>query len=243
MGKAKYYDLLYEDEAIVVVNKHLQVLSIPDRFRPELPNIYHLLKDRYGEIYTIHRLDKDTSGVLCFARSKAAHKDLNDQFAQRQTQKVYLALVLGTPFPSEGRIEAAIGPHPSKAGLMAIQSKAKPSITDYKVVETFKHYSLVECNILTGRMHQIRVHLKHLGCPIAVDPQYGGKEALYLSEIKKKKFKLGKYEEEQPILSRVPLHAFRLKIRHPITGNEMEFEAEAPKDIRATLNQFRKWGA
>jgi 23S rRNA pseudouridine1911/1915/1917 synthase len=242
MGKNKYYDLIHEDEHIVVVNKHLQVLSIPDRFRPDIPNIYNLLQDKYGEIYTVHRLDKDTSGVLCFARTREAHKNLSQQFEKRQTEKIYLALVVGQPYPEEGRIEAALDKHPTKAGLMKVVAKGKPSTTEYKVLEQFKHYSLLECKILTGRMHQIRVHLQHIGTPLAVDPQYGGKEAIFLSEIKQRKFNLSKGTEEQAILSRVPLHALRLELKHPADGNPIAFEAEPPKDIRALLNQLRKWG-
>lgn len=242
MRKQKFYDLIYEDESIVVVNKYLQVLSIPDRFRPNIPNIYNLLQERFGEIYTVHRLDKDTSGVICFARTKEAHRSLSLQFQKRKTQKIYLAIVLGQPYPEEGRIEEALDKHPTKAGLMKVHHKGKASSTDYKVIETFKNYSLLECKILSGRMHQIRVHLKHIGTPLAVDPQYGGAEAIYLSEIKKRKFKLAKDQEERPIMERVPLHALRLGIYHPTTNEFVEFTAEAPKDIRAMLNQLRKWG-
>lgn len=241
MAKQKYYEIIFEDEAIVVLNKFAQVLTIPDRHKPDLVNLYNLLQAEYGEIFIVHRLDRDTSGVLIFAKTAAAHKHLNDQFVERRTIKKYLALVNGTPFQEEARIEAALVAHPSKSGLMMVANKGKASTTDYKIVEKFKNYSLLECSILTGRTHQIRVHLKHIGHPLCVDLNYGGAAALYLSDFKKRKFNLGKLEEEQPMLTRVPLHAFQLTLEHPVSGETMTFEAELPKDLRATLNQLGKW--
>jgi len=241
MAQKKYYELIYEDEDLVVVNKALKVLSIPDRYRPNLPNIYDLLKVKYGEIYVVHRLDKDTSGVICFARTAESHKLLNQQFQARETTKQYLALVKGLPFPEKGIVDAAIAAHPYKQGLMSIYAKGKPSITNYEVIEAFKQYSLVACSILTGRTHQIRVHLQYIGHPLAVDESYGGAKALYLSEIKRRKFNLSKGTDERPMLERVPLHAHVLILTHPKTHKKIEFKAEMPKDMRAIINQLRKW--
>ena len=241
MSKSRPYEIIYEDDDIIVINKASQILSIPDRHRPEIINIYTLLSEKYPEIYIVHRIDKDTSGVMIFAKNAEAHKDLNNQFENRTTTKKYIAILRGIPFPEQGRIEAKIGPHPTQLGLMTVSSRGKEAITDYKVLEAFKDFSLVECTILTGRTHQIRVHTKYIGCPIAVDPQYGTHSSLFLSEFKKRKFKIGKFNEEIPMLSRVPLHAFQLTIKHPRTGQEMTFEANPPKDIQAVLSQLRKW--
>jgi len=241
MSKNSAYEILFEDESLIAVNKSAQVLSIPDRHRPELTNIYTQLQEKYGEIFIVHRIDKDTSGVLIFAKTVAAHKNLSEQFEVRSTVKIYKALVIGSPFPEEGRIEAGIAHHPTQLGLMCISSKGKESMTEYRVLEKFKNYSLLECRILTGRTHQIRVHLKHIGHPLVVDPQYGGKEAFYLSEFKKRKFNLGKWDEEVPMLSRVPLHSASLGFNHPLSGEPMSIEAEMPKDMRAVLSQLSKW--
>jgi RluA family pseudouridine synthase len=241
MSKNSAYEILFEDESLIAVNKAAQVLSIPDRHRPELTNIYALLLEKYGEIYIVHRIDKDTSGVLLFAKTAAAHKSLSEQFEDRTTVKLYKALVIGCPFEEEGRIEAGIAHHPTQLGLMCVSSKGKESITEYRVLEKFKNYSLLECNILTGRTHQIRVHLKHIGHPLVVDFQYGGKESFFLSEFKKRKFNLGKWEEEVPMLSRVPLHAYSLTFNHPVSGEQMTLTAEMPKDMRAVLSQLAKW--
>ena len=241
MSKNSAYEILFEDESLIAVNKAAKVLSIHDRHRHELTNIYALLLEKYGEIYIVHRIDKDTSGVLVFAKTAAAHKSLSEQFEGRTTVKLYKAMVIGCPFEDEGRIEAGIAHHPTQLGLMCVSSKGKESITEYRVLEKFKNYSLLECNILTGRTHQIRVHLKHIGHPLVVDFQYGGKESFFLSEFKKRKFNLGKWEEEVPMLSRVPLHAYSLTFNHPVSGEEMKLTAEMPKDMRAVLSQLAKW--
>ncbi|MCP4443382.1 MAG: RluA family pseudouridine synthase [Aureispira sp.] len=237
----KNYDILFEDDHILVVNKHYNFLTIPDRFRPDLPNLYNELEKKYGKIFVVHRLDKGTSGTICFAKTAEAHKHISQQFESRSTKKLYWAVVDGCPMEKEGRIEATIARHPTKAGIMTIHRKGKPSITDYKVLDTFKECSLVEASILTGRTHQIRIHLKHIGHPLVVDKDYGKRDKLFLSEIKKRKFNLGKYEEERPLLSRAALHAANLTIKHPSTGKKMTFEAPMPKDLKALLNQLSKW--
>lgn len=241
MSKSSAYQIIFEDDQLIAVNKTPQILSIPDRHRAEIANIYTMLKEKYAEIFIVHRIDKDTSGVLIFAKTAEAHKNLSLQFEDRKTVKIYKALVIGCPFPEEGRIEAGIAPHPTQLGLMAISSKGKEAITDYKTIEKFKNYSLLECNILTGRTHQIRVHLKHIGNSLIVDPNYGEKTAFFLSEFKKRKFNLGKWDEEIPMLSRVPLHAYSISFSHPKTAETITLTAEMPKDMRAVISQLGKW--
>ena len=218
------------------------MLSIPDRYHPEKPNLLTLLKSQYGEIFTVHRLDKETSGILCYARTEAAHKHLSKQFQDRTVEKIYLTLLDGQLHEEEGRIEKPIAPHPHIEGKMIVTAKGKPSITDWKVVETFKNFTLVEANIKTGRTHQIRVHFEAIGYPLAVDSVYGRREAFVLSEIKpKKKFRMGKDQEERPLLSRSILHAFRLTLDHPSSGKRFSQEAPLPKDFRAVVQQLKKW--
>ena len=114
-------------------------------------------------------------------------------------------------------------------------------MSHYQVAEEFRHYSILHVSPKSGRTHQIRVHLAHIGFPLAVDVFYGQKTQLFLSEIKQRKFKIGKDVDEQPILARVPLHALSLKLLQPSTGEEMNFSAELPKDLRALQNQLSKW--
>lgn len=236
----KDYTVLLEDEHLIIVDKRSNLLTIPDRYRVDIPNLYHLLQAKYGEIYTVHRLDKGTSGVIVFAKNKEVHRLLSLQFQAREPLKRYYAIVKGVPYESAGVID--VGLSPNKEGGMHVDVKrGKPSVTEYRVVENFTQFALIEAVILTGRTHQIRIHFKHLGHPLAVDALYANKEELYLSEIKRKRFNLKKNTDERPLLTRVPLHAHSLRFKHPITKEMIEVNSEVPKDMRATLNQLRKW--
>lgn len=234
------YNIIWEDDYLVIANKPSGLLTIPDRFRPDLPNLYQQLKTAYSEIYIVHRLDKGTSGLICFAKDKETHKLMSQQFENRLPQKHYYALVKGIPFEAEGTIDAGLSANTS--GSMRIDIKrGKPSVTNYVIKESFASYALLDVQILTGRTHQIRVHLRHLGHPLAVDATYGQDTALYLSQLKRKKFNLKQETEERPLMDRVPLHAYKLQFEHPVTQQAIELVCDMPKDMRATLNQLRKW--
>ncbi len=235
------YTILHEDEQILIVSKPSGLLTIPDRMGNK-ESLLGLLEQKFGKVFVVHRLDRETSGVLCFARNEAAHRNLSLQFEHHTTDKFYLALVDGVLHHEEGEIDKPIGEHPVIPGKMAISNSGKPSLTFYRVAERFKHFTLAEVLIKTGRTHQIRVHFQSIGYPLAVDALYGRRAAMYLSEIKGKSYKSGKYsEEERPLMERTSLHAARLRIDHPATGERLEFKAELPKDFAAVLNQLRKW--
>jgi 23S rRNA pseudouridine1911/1915/1917 synthase len=243
MGKqTTSYDILLEDDQLLFLNKAAHVLSIPDRFKPENPNLYHMLTKRYGKIFVVHRLDKETSGVMCFAKTEEAHKSLSRQFEQRTTEKVYLALCEGVPLQKEDSIDLGIAPHPSISGKMIVSNKGKTAQTTYKVLEEFKAFALLQAQIHTGRTHQVRVHLHAIGHPLAVDSLYNHRSALFLSEFKRKAFHLAKNKEERPLLARNSLHAWKLSVLHPGRQQPIQVEAPLPKDLRAALNQLRKWG-
>ncbi len=237
-------DIIHEDESLIIVNKPADLLTIPDRFDATKLSLIKLLSEYYTEkIWIVHRLDRETSGIICFAKTEDAHRNLSQQFFNRTVDKIYLALVDGKPNPEMGTIDARIGPHPTLPGKMIVSRIGKKAITDYKVIEIFKAFSLVEANIHTGRTHQIRVHLKHLGHPIVVDALYGKRSEFFLSEVKHRKYQLGKEQEERPLMSRTVLHAHQLTIDHPLTGERMAFSVPLPKDFQAVLNQLRKWGS
>ena len=230
--------ILEEDENLVAINKPSALLTIPDREGKEA-SLKQILKNKYGEIFTVHRLDKDTSGIVVFAKNEGAHKQLSQLFEARETVKIYNGFVLGSPFEKAGKINEPIAEHPVKKGLMTVHKKGKESITEYEVLENFRLYSWMRFHILTGRTHQIRVHMKYFGHPIVCDELYGDGKAVFISAIKRKKFNLSKsQEEERPVLSRLALHASQLKfeLNHKIYA----LEAELPKDLRATLQQLRK---
>ncbi|MBV7532715.1 RluA family pseudouridine synthase [Chitinophaga sp. sic0106] len=231
--------IILETPDFVILNKPSGMLTLPDRHDNELTSLLGLLRKHYGEIFTVHRLDRDTSGIILFARNEAAHKYYSQLFESREVKKFYLAMVTGQLVPKEGSVDEAIMEHPVVKGKMVTNRRGKASLTDYKVLEEFGLLSLVKLQIHTGRTHQIRVHMKHLGHPVAVDEMYGTGEPIRLSAIKKK-FKLGKYvEEERPLLSRLALHAAELEFKDQ-QGNVQLVEAPLPKDMAALLNQLRK---
>jgi 23S rRNA pseudouridine955/2504/2580 synthase/23S rRNA pseudouridine1911/1915/1917 synthase len=198
-----------------------------------------MLKAQYGNIYTVHRLDKETSGMIIFAKTEEAHKGLSQLFEGREMEKYYLGLVYGKMHNSSGSIDAPIMEHPGKALKMMTHAKGKTSLTDYEVQESFRLFSWVRFRIHTGRTHQIRVHMQHIGHPIVCDEIYGDPKPVLLSSLKKN-YKLSKEaEEERPILSRLGLHSYQLQFNWK--DQDFDFEAPLPKDLRATLQQLRKW--
>lgn len=235
-------DIIFEDDHIIVANKPAQLLSIPDRFDATKPSLSAELTVTRGKIFIVHRLDRETSGIIVFAKNEETHRHLSMQFENHETQKVYLALLDGVMHQEEGEIDRPITEHPTIPGKMMVAKKGKESFTLFKVIERFKHFTLVEADIRTGRTHQIRVHFQSLGYPLAVDALYGRREALFGRDIKNK-FKVGKFtEEELPLMKRTTLHAFRLTFKHPLSNEWVSFESDVPKDFRALLNQLRKWG-
>ncbi len=231
--------IIYSDEDVVVINKPSGILTIPDR-EGKGNSLKELLQDKFENIFTVHRLDRDTSGVVIFARNEKMHRHLSMQFEHRETKKFYNGLVLGEPSPGVGTINEPIAEHPGKKGLMTVYRKGKESITDYETEESFRLFSWMRFRIHTGRTHQIRVHMKHIGHPIACDAFYGDGKPVFISQIKNK-YKLSeKEEEERPILSRLALHASEIIIKN-LKGGEYQFIAPPPKDLRAVVQQLKKW--
>ena len=230
--------IVFENDNFIALNKPSGLLSIPDRQGKEI-SLKILLKEKYGNIFTVHRLDKDTSGLIVFAKNETAHKHLSLQFEGRQTKKTYQGLVIGSLMEAQGSIDSPIAEHPALNGTMIIHRNGKEALTDYEVLDDFVIYSLVQFRIHTGRTHQIRVHMKDIGHPIVCDELYGDGKPILVSSLKSK-FKLSKdVEEERPILNRLALHAFQLTFAD-FKGKPVELEAPLPKDMRATLQQLAK---
>jgi 23S rRNA pseudouridine1911/1915/1917 synthase len=230
--------IVFENDDFVALNKPSGLLSIPDREGKDI-SLKVLLKEKYGNILTVHRLDRDTSGLIVFAKNEATHKFLSQQFEGRLTKKIYQGLVIGSLPEKKGTIDSPIAEHPGQNGTMIIHRKGKESLTDYEVLEDFGIYSLVQFQIHTGRTHQIRVHMKELSHPVVCDALYGDGKPILVSSLKSK-FKLAKdVEEERPILGRLALHSFLLSFKD-MQGKIIDLEAPLPKDIRATLQQLAK---
>ncbi len=214
-------DVLFEDGDLVVLNKAPGIVVHPAAGNPSgtLVNalLHHCasLSGIGGELRPgiVHRLDKETSGCLVVAKNDAAHQALSKQFAEREVLKVYLALAGGVFLKKSGVIETFIGRHPVHRKKMAVvqEGRGRNAVTDYRVVRELPGASLVECTLHTGRTHQIRVHLKHLGHPILGDELYG---------------KRGAYPRQM-------LHAWKLGFKHPRTGEWMQFQAALPADFIA----------
>jgi 23S rRNA pseudouridine1911/1915/1917 synthase len=229
--------LVFENDDLIALNKPSGLLSIPDREGKEI-SLKVLLQEKYPQIFTVHRLDKDTSGLIVFAKNEETHRNLSMQFAERQTEKIYLGLVLGSLIEKKGTVNKPIAENTVKKGTMIIHQRGKESITDYEVIEDFGIYSWLQFRIHTGRTHQIRVHMKDIGHPVACDELYGDDKPILLSSFKSK-FKLSKKEEEErPILNRLGLHAFKLKFSNG--GRGFELEAPVSKDLKATIQQLEK---
>jgi 23S rRNA pseudouridine955/2504/2580 synthase/23S rRNA pseudouridine1911/1915/1917 synthase len=228
--------IIFQDDNLVAVNKPSGVLTIPDR--EGNVSLKNYLQTAFGEIFTVHRLDRGTSGIVVFAKNEKTHKQLSQIFEGREIEKYYQGLVLGKLAEPAGTIDIPIMEHPVTKGLMVTNKKGKPSQTEYQVLETFRYFSWLQFQIHTGRTHQIRVHMKHIGHPVVCDELYGDAKPILLSSLKKK-FKLSKNDdEERPILARLALHSFRLKF--VLNTKELDLTAPLPKDLRACLQQLRK---
>lgn len=231
-------NICYEDNDMLVCNKPSGLLSIPDRINKNLPSMQMLLKQKYEDIYVVHRLDKETSGCIVFAKNKETHQYLSSQFEHRKVQKIYHAILQGTPALVEGTIAQSIVAHKSVAGKMTIDNKkGKTAISHYKLLEKFGKYSLVSFHIETGRTHQIRVHSAFIGHPIICDALYGNGEPVFIHDIKK----MGvQHFAERPLVKRIALHAYSLHLENS-KGEAINVSAMYEKDMNAMLIQCRKW--
>lgn len=227
--------ILWLDDALVAVNKPAGLPSLPDGYHPELPNVLNTLEPVYGKLWVVHRLDRQTSGVLILARSAQAHRWLSTQFEARQTEKIYHALVVGNPPWDETRVDQPLRPNAGHRHRTVPDSLGKPAITNLRVLERLGGFTLVEAIPETGRTHQIRAHLAFAGFPIAADELYGGGQAIFESDPNPEA-----PPEAQPLLDRVGLHARSLSIYHPLTHERTTFEAPYPEDLDRLLMMLRK---
>lgn len=238
--KHKFYDIIYFDDDIILVGKQSGVLTIPDRFDKTLPNLRSMLEERFGRIFVVHRLDKETSGIMVFARNPFSHKDLNIKFENLQVEKIYHTIVSGWVAQDAFDIDIPLRTSPSNPNLTIPSTRGKESLTKIRVLERFTIATLLECNLVTGRHHQIRAHCAAIGNPLLVDELYGTSSAFYLSRIKRR-YNLQKEEVERPIISRLTLHSYSLRFEHPRTSEEIYFECNYPRDFAAVLNVLRKY--
>ena len=231
--------VLWVDDSLLVVNKPAGLPSLPDGYQAEAPHLRSVFEPLFGRLWIVHRLDRETSGVVVLARSAQVHRALNTQFQEHQTTKVYHALVSGSPDWAEQWIDALLLPDGDRRHRSIVSGQGKPAVTLFQVLERFAGYTLVEAQPKTGRTHQIRLHLAHLGHPIVADGLYGDGEGLYLSALKPG-YQVGK-TEETALLGRLGLHAWSLGFAHPLSGEQVSFVAPYPKDFQVALGQLKKY--
>ena len=236
-------DIVYEDEDLIVIDKPAGVVVHPAPGSPDSTLVNALLHHCAGSLSGIggvkrpgivHRIDKDTSGLLVVAKNDRAHHGLATQFAEHSIERVYNALVWGVPLPRHGQIEGAIGRNPSDRKKMAIVSGGgKPALTYFRVMDVFgEHAALVECRLATGRTHQIRVHMTSIGHPLVGDQLYG-----------KGRAKGRAPEPAKSLLTAFPrqaLHARTLGFDHPLSRKKMLFESKIPKDFNELINSLKE---
>ena len=208
-------EIIYEDDNILVINKPAGVSVTKDRAGQ--PQLVDFLAKQIGDEATsklrlVHRLDKDTSGVMILAKNRQTQRKFVDYFFDRNIKKTYLAIVRGALIEKQGVIDAPLGRSRKNPGLMVIdRHKGKQSLTEWRLLADFGLASLYAVNPLTGRTHQIRVHLASIGLPLAIDPLYASNRPIMLSEFKKK-YRLGTNQEEKPLIDRLTLHAYQIEI-------------------------------
>jgi RluA family pseudouridine synthase len=250
MAKAVELEILYQDEDVVAVNKPAGLAVIPGR--GEKISLLEVLAKQLNlpctgsadpRLRIVHRLDKDTTGVLLLAKHLPAQRHLSHQFQNNQIRKEYLALVAGQPVQTSGEIDAPLAPHPTQRDHMHISKQGRPAKTLWKLEQRFRSHALLRVFPQTGKTHQIRVHLKSIGLPLSIDPLYHGSnsEGLLLSSFKRD-YRPTRGEEERPLIARLTLHAEKLSFTHP-NGEPMTIEAPLSKDFRATINQLKRHGS
>ena len=232
-------DIIYQDEQLLVINKP-SGLSVTKE-RTGSPSLLDLLKKHFAEqLRLIHRLDKETSGVLVLAKSKQTQTLLSQLFEKRLVKKTYLALAVGAPASTSGTIVAPIAPKSENQNIFHIDNKkGKSAETGWRILANFGSVFLLAVNPLTERTHQIRIHLPSIGLNLAVDPLYGDSKGLFLSDFKTS-YKLGKNKTEKPLIDRLTLHAYQLEFAYPPDCPRL-FIAPLDKTFKAALKMLTKY--
>ncbi|MCA9012513.1 MAG: RluA family pseudouridine synthase [Planctomycetaceae bacterium] len=254
-------DVLYEDEAIIVVNKQANMVVHPGRgnSRGTLASALQFHFDTLSDVAgrhrpgIVHRLDRDTTGVILIAKDNQVHQKISSQFERREVRKEYRAIVRGVPELASDYIRTFVCCHPRVREKMMVcpeGGNAREAITFYRTAENFRSYALIDLHPHTGRTHQLRIHMQHILTPIVADRMYIGQSTLTKSEVLKSAAGLHSrarasetqeslHSDDDILIARQALHAFRLTIRHPVSGKEIQFEAPFPQDFQQTLEFLR----
>ncbi len=253
--------ILFEDDALIAFDKPSGLLVAPDRWDKKRENLMGLVHARFGSgVANVHRLDADTSGLLLCAKTKPALDFVSGQFQGKTVEKEYAALAVILPVPDAMKVAApvrdasgmlpdvfqiayALGEDERQPGRMRIFKGrgGKPAVTDFQVLERFGSYAFLACRPLTGRTHQIRLHLAAAGAPVLNDPFYGDPDRTLLLSGLKRRYK-GR-DEEKPLIGRLALHARTLTLTHPVTRERITLSAPLPNDFAVALKYLRKFAS
>jgi tRNA pseudouridine32 synthase/23S rRNA pseudouridine746 synthase len=211
--------ILFSDEYLLAVNKPAGLPTLPDGYDKNAPCLINLLKQQFDRVWVVHRLDKETSGVIVFARTAEVHRTLNIAFDSREVHKVYHAIVIGVPAWAEHTIDLPLRPDGDRRHRTVIdRARGKAAVTHVRVLERFAQHTLIEARPETGRTHQVRAHFAALDLPLAGDVFYGGTVSL---------------------IARTALHARAIEFEHPVTHEPFHSEAPYPPDFTQALQQLR----
>ena len=230
--------VIFENDDYILINKPAHIASLDERQADNSQSILRLAKEYANDAQLCHRLDKETSGVLAIAKNPSAYRHLSMQFEHRKVEKRYHAVVNGTHDFEMISVYLPIAMKRDGTMVAIDRQKGKEADTIFNTMKVYRNHTLVECMPITGRMHQIRIHLVCLKAPIVCDPTYGG-EMIFLSDLKRK-FHLKKETEEQPIIKRVALHAHSLTFRL-LNEEIIKIEAPYPKDFEVLVKQLDKF--
>jgi len=236
-------EIIFENETIVAINKPSGILSVPDRYNQDRFSISNWILSIHPAARPLHRIDFETSGVLLFSKTPESFGWYSDQFENRTVAKFYHAITEGRIREDEGLVDQPLFTQTN--GKVIISKRGKDSRTKWRVLERYLHHSFVEANPLTGRTHQIRVHLSSIGHPLLSDELYGASGPLFLSSLKgRKKYHLGKDEEsEKPLFHRIALHASRIEIIDYFSKETLGIEAPLPKDMAVAIQKLRQYSS
>lgn len=219
--------IIWSDADLLVINKPAGLLSLPDGFDQSQPYLQSILEPEFGRLWIVHRLDRETSGVIVLARSSLAHHLLNDQFSSRQVRKVYHAIIEGLPSWDQVIIDLPLRKNGDRKHRTIIDQRyGKPAQTEVTILERFSQYALLNASPRTGYTHQIRAHLAAQGFPLAGDPLYGGPDAII--------------SQGREVISRVALHAYQIAFTHPTTNQPLQFRVSYPEDFQNALTSLRE---
>ena len=232
--------VVWSDEWLLAINKPAGLPTLPDGYDRQAAHVKSALEPLYGRLWIVHRLDRETSGILLLARTPDAHRQLNLQFESHQVHKTYHALVVGAPEWQALTADQPLLPDADRRHRTVVDwQRGKAALTRLQVLERFGRYSLVEAQPMTGRTHQIRAHLAALGYPIVADSLYGNSRGVFLSELKPGFG--GNRSGECAIIQRLALHAWKIDFTHPASGEKQSIQAAYAKDFAGALRQLRRY--